>query len=226
MPQVKQIAEQLIYPFEFAARLGAETLAGIVSATVTPRGRVVQVAALAIGAQAFGGTQVRLSLNGGTDGEIYSVRVVASDTAGQQHEIEGEIIVADLAWTVPDVTTAYATVFDFVDRFGYDEAVRLTDEFGTRRIDKARIAAALTDAQSLADGYLAAQLVVPVTVNWPLLKMSVLDLARLRLYPSEPPSGVKDAGAQALATFKAIAAGTIKAPTAVVPDVAPVDANP
>lgn len=214
MPQIKQPGESRIYPFDFANRLGGETIASISAAGVTPRGRVVQVAPLTIAAQAAAASEVRLQLAGGTDGEIYSVRVAVLDTAGQTHEIEGEIIVADLAWTVPDGAAAYLTIQAFVDRAGYDASVRMTDEFGTGKIDKARIGAALADAQAEIDGFLATRYTVPLNPVPPQIATILYDLASARLRGDELPAAVKDRLDAARRQLRDIATGLTTLPNA------------
>lgn len=227
MRQLKQPSEQLIYEFDFTARLGATgTIASIAAATVTARGLIAVVAPLSIGAQAIQGAKVRLRLEGGTDGELYLVTVRITDTGGQTHELDAEFSVLDLTWIVPDLTTPYAGITDFVARFGIAEALNLADEAGTGRIDKVRIAGALTDAQAVADGFLASRYSVPYTADWPLLKMAVLDHARFRLYPQEAPPAVKAASDQAMATFRAMGSGAVRPPTASVPEAAPATSDP
>lgn len=224
MPQIKQPAEQLIFSFDFSQRLGAETITAIQSATITARGRVAQVTALSIGAQAFAGAVARLRIDGGTDGESYLVRLRVTDTAGQSHELDGEFDVLDLTWTVPDVSTTYVSLADFVARFGVEAAVRLTDEAGTGRIDKARITGALVDAQAIADGWLAGRFSLPISPTPPLLATAILDLAMLRLHRGDAPAGVASAGKQAMNTLEALGKGTMTLPgTAALPAATPAD---
>lgn len=223
MPQIKQPAEQLIFSFDFAQRLGAETITAIQSVTITPRGRVAQVTALSIGTQAFAGSEARLRIDGGTDGETYLVRLRVTDSAGQSHELDTEFDVLDLTWTVPDVSTTYVTLTDFVARFGIEETVRLTDEAGSGRIDKARITGALVDAQAMAEGWLAGRFSLPITPTPPLVATAILDLAMLRLHRGEAPAGVTSAGKQAILTLEALGKGTMTLPGSATPATAPAD---
>ena len=214
MPQIKQPGETRIYPFDFAAVLGGETIASISATSVLAKGRVAAVTPLTIAGQANTTTQARLKLAGGTDGETYSVRAVVTDTAGQTHEIEGEIIVADLAWTVPDGGAAYLTVQAFVDRVGYDAVARLTDEFGTGKIDKARIAAVLADAQAEIDSYLAKRYLTPLSPVPPQVATILRALAEAALWKDELPPAVKDWQDAARRQLKDLSAGTMILPNA------------
>lgn len=223
-PIVKQPAEQLVYEFDFAARLGAMALTAIVSVVITARGQVAEVSPLTVGGQSFAGAAARLRLDGGTDGEIYHLAITVTDAGGQRHQLDAEFAVIDLSWTVPSVTTTYVTLADFVARFGIETAVRLTDELGTGRIDKARIAGVLADAEALAEGWLAGRFALPIVPTPPLLAAAILDLAMLRLHRGEAPAGVASAGKQAITTLEALGKGTMTFPgTAAQPADAPAD---
>lgn len=216
-PHFKQPAEALIWEWDFAAKTG-EAIQSIAAVTIAARGRVAEVAALAASDQGFDGQRVRVQLEGGTDGESYLVTVRIVDAGGQEAELDAEFLCADLGWIAPDGTTPYLTIAEMVEAFGYEELVRLTDELGTRRIDKARLIAAIMSAQAEADGYLASRYTVPLTAPIPLLlKNAVRDRARFKLYNQEAPEGVKTAAADALRTLRDLATGTMKLPQAETP---------
>lgn len=193
MRQLKQPAEQLVWEYDFAPRLGTGgTIASIAAATVTARGLVTAVTPLTIGAQAISGQQVRLRLDGGTDGEAYLVMVRVLDAAGQTHELDAEFVVINFGFEVPTVTSPYLSAQAFVERLGLDEAIRLTDTIGTGRIEVARLATALADAQAEVDGYLAAKYTTPLATVPALVATMVHDLAVARLWSSEAPAGVTE----------------------------------
>lgn len=216
-PHFKQPSEALIWEWDFSLKTG-EAIQSIESVTIAARGRVAEVAALTASDQGFAASRARVQLDGGTDGESYLVTVRIVDAAGQHAELDAEFLCADLAWIAPDGTTPYLTIAEMVAAFGYEELVRLTDELGTRRIDKARLVGAIMAAQAEADGYLASRYTVPLTAPIPLLvKTAVRDRARFKLYNQEAPEGVKTAAADALRTLRDLATGTMKLAQAETP---------
>lgn len=223
-PIIKQPAESLVYEFDFAARLGAMALTAIDAVVITARGQVAPIVALTVGAQSTSGAAARLRLDGGTDGELYHLAITVTDAGAQRHQLDAEFAVIDLAWTVPSVATTYVTLAEFVTRFGIEATVRLTDEAGTGRVDKARIARELADAEALAEGWLAGRFALPIVPTPPLLAVAILDLAMLRLHRGEAPAGVASAGKQAIATLEALGKGTMTLPgTAAQPAAVPAD---
>ncbi len=215
MRQLKQPSEQLVYEFDFSARLGTGgTVASIAAATVTARGLVTAVTALTIGAQGIAGAKVRLRLDGGTDGETYLVVVLITDTAGQEHELDAEFVIVNFGFEVPSVTSPYLTAQAFVDRIGLDEAIRLTDTIGNGRIEVARLATALADAQADVDGYLAVKYVTPLATVPALITTIVYDLAVARLWGDKAPAGVIDVRDRAQQKLRDLAKGLITLPGA------------
>jgi phage gp36-like protein len=153
-----------------------------ITAVVVAAKRGLAGPALTVIDQAVQGAWVRLQLAGGVDGETYLVTVRATSIDGEALEQDGEIEVVDLTFTVPDGISSYASIADYVDRFGVEETVRLTDERRAGVIDKVRLLRALKDAAALADAYLAARYAIPVVPIPPLLSQLVCDLARRRLH--------------------------------------------
>ena len=226
MPQLKQPTEQLVYEFDFSARLGAATIASIAAATVTAKGQVTQVTALTIGTQAFAGAAVRLRLDGGTDGELYLVTVRIVDSTAQTHELDAEFAVQALGFGVPTIASPYLSAQAFVDRLGYDEAVRLTDITGNGRIDTARLQTALADAQAEVDGFLAARFATPLSTVPALVTTLLFDLAVARLWRGDLPQGVADRRDQAKASLRDISKGIITLPGAALLAVPTTNASP
>lgn len=227
MRQLKQPAEQLVYEFDFAARLGSGgTIASIAAATVTPRGLVAVVTPLSIGAQGIAGQQVRLRLDGGTDGETYLVMVRVLDGAGQTHELDAEFFIIAFGFEVPTLTSPYLSAQAFVERVGLDDAIRLTDTIGTGRIEVARLQGALTDAQAEVDGYLAAKYLTPLSTVPALVSTMVYDIALARLWGGAPPAGVTEARNNARKQLLDIAKGMLTLPGAELLTAATVNENP
>lgn len=212
--KTKQPIEQLIWEYDFSARLGAGTVASIAAVTVTPLGLVAQIAALTIGAQEFAGQAVRVRLDGGTDGERYAVAVRILDSAGQTHELDAEFAVIAFGFDVPAIASPYLSAQDFVDRMGIDDAIRLTDIAGIGRIDVARLRTALADAQAEADGYLSGRFATPLATVPALVTTIVYDLAVARLWKADLPQAVAEARDAARAQLRDIAKGTITLPGA------------
>jgi phage gp36-like protein len=206
--RVKQPAERLLERFEFGQPAGL-AIASIVSATVTPAGRVTEVTPLTLPAQSVGLTYALVTLAGGTAGELYALDVLVEYTGGNRFEAEREILVADLSFRVPgQAAPSYLSFEEFVARVGVDEAVRLTDSLGTGTIDAARLDAALIDAQATVDAYLAVRYAVPVALPAPApIPALTFDLALARLYTHDLPANVAAKRDQALALLADIAAG-------------------
>jgi phage gp36-like protein len=206
LPILKQPGEDLLVEIDFAGELVAPI--AIESVAVLPRA-TYGGAALAVVAQAVSGALARVELRGGTAGGSYLVTVAASGpNAAGPVEREAEILVEDLAWIVPDGTTAYLSIAAFVERAGIAETVRLTSELGTGRIDKRPLIAAIEAAQAEADSYLRARYSVPLAVAPPEVAGIVYDLALARLYKTELPANVAQARTDARRLLRDIANGT------------------
>lgn len=215
MRQLKQPSEQLVYQYDFSARLGATgTIASIAAATVTARGLVAVVTPLTIGAQAMAGQTVRLRLDGGTDGEAYLVLVRITDAAGQTHELDAEFVIVNFGFEVPTIASPYLSPQAFVDRLGLDEAIRLTDTIGTGRIEAARLTTALADAQAEVDGYLAVKYATPLSTVPAMITAIVHDLAVARLWRDELPESVMERQKSARQQLRDMAKGLIALPGA------------
>jgi phage gp36-like protein len=172
------------------------------------------------------GSEVRLDLLAGADGERYLITVRAAATAGDLIERETELAVVDLAWAVPELATTYLTAQDFVDRIGLDQAIRITDTEGTGRIDAARLGKALVDASAEAEAYLAGRFATPLSQPSQLIAGIVFDLAVARLWVGEAPDGVRERAAAATARLRDIAKGLLTLPGATLLAPAEVSATP
>lgn len=183
--------------------------ASVLSTTVEPRGRVPQLTPLVVASSLAAADGAVVRLVGGTDGERYlvSVRLQAAD--GERREAEAEVAVADLSWSDLDLSTPYASLTDFVERVGLERTIELTDEDGTGRIDRARLAAVLADAGATIDSYLARRVAVPVSPVPPALRAAAIALAQAALHRSALPEGVKRAADDAARLLRDIADGRV-----------------
>ncbi len=84
-PALKDPAARAHLRMQFGQPAGVP-IGAISTVAITPRGRVAQVAALTVAAQHAGTDYALLSLDGGTDGELYLVECLVSDGAGGQIE--------------------------------------------------------------------------------------------------------------------------------------------
>lgn len=205
---IKQPFEMVTFPVAFAA----PAMASVTAEIVTARGLVAQVTALAVTGATVTATGADIDLVGGTDGERYLVTVRGLDTDGNPREAELELAVVDLSWAAPDGTTPYLTIAQFVDRITLDEAIRLTEAVVPGKMDKARIIGAITDAQSVVDGYLATKYSVPLSPAPALITALVYDLTVAKLWRGTPPEDVATARAAATQTLRDLAKGVMALP--------------
>ena len=181
-----------------------------IATSTVPRGLIAGAApigAVATVPGADGATGAAVRISGGTDGERYLVTQRGTLANGEVIEAEIEVVVIDGTWAMPDGGVGYITIADFVDYYGLEEAIALTDPAGTGRIDKAILVSALRAAQGIADVNLAAIYAVPLTVVPDIVKTAIADLARARLYPRGAPDGVSGAAKDAQRMLERIAAG-------------------
>lgn len=157
---------------------------------------------------AITGGRATLTIGGGTDGEIYLITALLGTIAGDR-EAQIELAVVDGSWTMPDGGAPMLSIAAFVGRFGLDEVIRLTDA-GDGRIDREMLISALSDAQAMAEAYLADRYTLPLAVVPSIVEMIVADLAHVRLYRRELPKNVEDVQKIAMRNLEAIATGKIK----------------
>ncbi|MBO9419157.1 DUF1320 domain-containing protein [Labrenzia sp. R4_2] len=109
---------------------------------------------------------------------------------------------------------AYASLQDMIDRFGDDELVQLTDRSNrpASTIDAGVVAAHLSDAENLADSYLAKRYRLPLDPVPEILTRIVCDIARATLYGRtlENDDPVTKAKAEAMAWLKDVAKGLVQ----------------
>lgn len=214
---VKQPAETLRPAIAFDT---ASQIAAVLSATVRARSGALGASALAASAVVVAGA-VTATLKGGVDGERYAVTVLARDTAGAELESELDVLVMETVWATPDGGAPYLSIEAFIRKFGLKDVIDMTDADGSGRIDRVLLIDALTDAQAIAESYLAGRYALPLTTVPRVVQMAIADLARARLYPRGAPEGVAGLAKAADKLLASIGAGsmslglpTIEAPTA------------
>lgn len=200
---VKQPAEISRLPMEFG---GAATIDALIGVDVAVRGLVAGALPLTAEGQLFAGA-LTLVVEGGSDGERYLVTVTVDDALGSRVEEEVEVAVLDLAWAMPDGGAPMLTIAEFVERFGLDESVRMTDERGDGRIGKDLLVGALTAAQAIVTAPLAARYDLPFADVPQIVKVWIGDIARGRLYPNGAPDGVDAAVKAAMRALERIEDG-------------------
>lgn len=198
-------------------------LGAIAAVTITPRGRVAETAPLVVAAQHAGSDYVMVSVDGGTDGELYLLEASVADGGGTGGlaTARAEILCLDQSWRVPGaVLPAYMDIAGFVARAGLDLTIELTDEEGRGAIDGERLEAALADAGALIDSYLAGRYRLPLALPAPApLPTIAHDLALARLYRHAVPEQVAARAAEARRLLADLAAG--KSLLAGAPEAAP-----
>lgn len=104
----------------------------------------------------------------------------------------------------------YASQDDLTQRFGEAELVQLTDPMGAGVADAAVIAVALTDADQVINGYVAARYAVPLAPVPDLVRRWACDLARYFLHSAGVPELVEKNYLAAVAGLKDVAKGIVR----------------
>lgn len=207
MREIKQPGEGQVFAYDFTTKLAGQTIASITSVVSDPRGSGANMTQTA---PAISGNEVKVLWVGGADGETYATTVKILDSAGQTHEIDGEIKVVNLGFTLPEgITSTYITAEEYVARYGLDETVRLTDAYGSETVGEA-LGNALSDAAARIEGYIAARYGLPLVAIPPVLKVIAADLARERLFTNHPTDEVTRRADQARKDLQDIAKGVLE----------------
>lgn len=192
---------------------GVATIQSVTSVVTTSRNLVPGSQPLVVQQQLFM-SALTLILSGGTDEERYDIVASVIDDDGQPRTAEVGVLVLEQGWLTPDGHAPILAIAEFIERIGIDEVVRMTDSRGEGRIDKARLIAALTDAQALVEAHCAGRYAVPIEPVPIFLKTALSDLARIRLYPGEAPEGVATAARAAMRMLERIQSGQMALPGA------------
>lgn len=211
---IKQVSEKLTFVYDFSDDLGDGILAGspIGGTPISvPRGAGANM--VVEGAPTVGDKEVLVKWTGGVEGESYATTVKMVDSAGNELERDGEIFVVEKSFTVPeDVASRYLTADEYVERYGYAETIRITDEDRTGTVDKAKIETALKDVTDEADGYIGTRYTTPLLSTPRVVKSIVAALVRERLHKSKPTPEVVAAAERARIQLRDIAAGRMTLP--------------
>lgn len=105
---------------------------------------------------------------------------------------------------------SYVTQADLERRFGTTELAQLTDRSAGTMIDADVVAQAIADAAARIDGYLAARYALPLAVVPPALALVAADIARYLLWGDRASEQVRKRYDDAVATLRAVAAGTFR----------------
>ena len=213
---IKQPAEILHEPMTFG---GVTTISALQSVTAVARGLVAGAAALVVVPVLFAGG-LTLTVSGGSDGERYLVTTVVDDADGERRESEIDVAVIDASWAMPDGGAPMLSIAEFVQRFGLDEVVRMTDHQVAGRVGTEILVSALTDAQAIAEAHIAARYALPLDSVPVLIKGLIADIARARLYAGAAPEGVAGAAKAATRTLESIQAGKLAVAGAAAPSAA------
>jgi phage gp36-like protein len=214
-PLLKDPAVVLPVALAFAANVTSVT-----SISFMPR-QILPMAELPTTTNIISGNDVSLSVAGGTDGEIYDVNVTAALTGGGMGDRTFAMAVITRAWAMPDGTTGWLDVHEFIQRLGLDDTIAATDRNGSGGIDLSYLTGALIDAQAECEVFLAARYALPLSAVPSMLKAAVYDIARSRLYPRGLPEGVAEAAKASRSNLARISKGD-----AMLPGVAGVQADP
>lgn len=105
---------------------------------------------------------------------------------------------------------SYVTKQQLIDAFGADELVRITDHAGADDIDDDVLAAAIANAERVANSYLAPRYPLPLAqglVDGSALPYQVGNVVRYFLYGARPTEEVESRYEEAIAWLKDLAAG-------------------
>jgi len=107
--------------------------------------------------------------------------------------------------------TSYCTVEDITGAMDVDELIQLTDDADVGAVDAAKVTAAITQACTEIDGYLAARYALPLPTVPGILTTMAMDIAIYRLYLRRmgPPEHRADQYKNAVKLLGKIAEGKI-----------------
>jgi phage gp36-like protein len=210
----KQPNESKLFTYDFAPVLNGRTISSVLGVTVVARDGT---SALLVqdGPTLKFDSAVQIEWSGGVDGVSYVTTVRVRDSQGEDHEQDGEILVAEVQFTVPvGIVSTYLTAEEYVARFGEEETVRLTDKDRKQVVDKATLLAALKDATDLVESYLGVRYTLPLSPVPPLVKGLVAALAREKLHSQRPTPQVTAEADRARSMLKDLSAGRMTLPDA------------
>lgn len=207
----KQPGDSRLFTYDFTALLAGRTISSVVSIDNVARTGATQLTQE--GLELVSTDAVQVEWSGGENGISYATTVKVQDSQGEEHELDGEILVAEITFTLPPgITSPYLAAEDYVARFGFEETVRITDEDRKGAVDGDKLQAALNDATDLANSYIGVRFDLPLATVPPVVVGIVADIAREKLYGLRVPQPVKDAADRARTMLKDIGAGRMALP--------------
>lgn len=108
----------------------------------------------------------------------------------------------------------YATLDNLIARASLGEIRQIADRNRDGEIDPEVIAEALTHADNIVDGYVAAKYKLPFAVVPDLVRTWAISIARHKLHFQGPPDYVVDDYKDAIAALKDVARGALVLPVA------------
>lgn len=106
----------------------------------------------------------------------------------------------------------YATLADLTARAGEAELKQIADRDRDGEIDTEVVDAALADASSMIDGYVATKYDIPLATVPDLVRTWAVCIARYTLHRNGPPEHVTDDYKAAIAALKDVSRGLIALP--------------
>lgn len=108
----------------------------------------------------------------------------------------------------------YATLDDLIARASRNEILQIADRNRDGEIDPEVIAEALTHADNIVNGYVAAKYQLPFSVVPDLVRTWAISIARHKLHFQGPPDYVVDDYKDAISALKDVARGALVLPVA------------
>jgi phage gp36-like protein len=206
----KQPEELITYDLPFYELPALAAITSITEITIVPHNLTPVVMALTSSNHQYQEQTVQFTLAGGTNGEEYLITAKVIDSNGQSFEADVELRVQDLSWSVPDGSGhIYVDPREYVQKFGYSEAVILCDQHDLNRIDTSKILKALQDATALVDGYLAKKYLVPLSPIPSMISAITANIARYMLHTENIQEVVEKNYTQDIRKLNDIAAGKL-----------------
>lgn len=107
---------------------------------------------------------------------------------------------------------AYLTTADYIERYGEQETIRLTDETRSGQYDSAKVQTAIDDATEEVDSYLGKRYKIPIIDPPRLVRGMVAILARDYLSTTRPAADVTREADRVRAQLKDISRGLMTLP--------------
>jgi phage gp36-like protein len=162
---------------------------------------------------AVGVSTVQLTLDGGADGELYTLNIRAAINDGDEAEQQLSIFCLGRDWSMSGTgDQGWLTTHEFIDRFGLDETISATASDAGGALDRAFLVAKLQDAQAEAEANIGTKYALPLAQVPAILKTVVADLGRARLYRRGVPDEVAENAKVQRRILERISTGSLNLP--------------